>query len=151
MTETTTPASVETTAPTPGAPPPRRRRLVIGARVALTMILLAGVAMLVLGIVTLVLVDPPEVVGWLRSAFGMAFGYIALGMAAVLGIPSAVGVWAMAGATAVDSVPALPWTARRVVAGVAVVVVIVVAAMILVGGPRRSAPRRRRVSGSGAT
>ena len=134
MNDTTTAAGVETTAPTPAAPPSGRRRLVIGARVALMMILLAGVAILALGIATLVLVDPPEVVGWLRSAFGTVFGYIALGMAAVLGVPSAIGVWAMAGATAADAVPALPRTARRVVVGVAVVIVIVVATMILVGG-----------------
>jgi hypothetical protein len=134
MTDATTPTVVEMTARIGAAPRPRGRTLVIGARVALTMILVAGAAILALGLATLVLVDPSEWDGWLRSAFGAAFGYIALGMAAFLGLPSAIGVWALAGATAEDTVPALSLVARRVVVGVAIIVVIVVAAMILVGG-----------------
>jgi hypothetical protein len=134
MPDAATPTVVEMTSRIGAAPLPRSRMLIIGARVALTMILVAGAAILALGIATLVLVDPPESAGWLRSAFGTAFGYIALGMAAVLGVPSAIGVWAMAGATADNAVPALPPMARRVVVGAAIVVVIVVAAAILVGG-----------------
>jgi hypothetical protein len=111
-----------------------RRKLVIGARTALVMILVAAVAILGLGIAALVLVDPPEADGWLRSVFGTVFGYMALGIAAVLGVPSAVGVWAMAGATAPGAEPALSQTVHRLVAVVAVVVVVLVAAVVLLGG-----------------
>src|SRR5262245_20742063 len=75
------------------------RVLVIGSRTALVMLAIAAGAMLALGAVALLLVDPPEVDGWLRSVFGTVFGYMAIGMAAILGIPAGIGLWAMAGAT----------------------------------------------------
>ena len=55
-----------------------RRALVAGARTALVMLVIAGAVMVGLGIVTRVLTDPPEVDGWLRSAFGSVFSTMAL-------------------------------------------------------------------------
>jgi hypothetical protein len=112
----------------------RRRRLVLGARTGLVMILVAALVVLCLGMAALLLVDPPEVSGWLRYAFGMAFGHIALRIAAILGIPSAIGLWAMAGAAEPEAVPALSPLAGRVIAGGAVVVLVGLAIVVLVGG-----------------
>jgi hypothetical protein len=120
--------------PTTETSPSGHRRLVLGARTALVMILVAAVVILGLGLVSLVLVDPPEADGWLRSVFGTVFGYMALAIATVLGVPSAVGVWAMAGATASGATPALPRTVRRLVAIAAAAVVVMVAAVVLTGG-----------------
>ena len=98
------------------------------------MILIAGVAVLAIGLVALFLVDEPELDGWLRYAFGTVFGYVALGMSAVLGVPSAIGVWAMAGAAEPKAVPALSSPVRRVVAGSAIVAVVGTAVVVLLGG-----------------
>ena len=112
----------------------RRKRLVLLARTTLIMLFIAGLVMLGLGVASLLLVDPPEVNGWLRFVFGRVFGVVAIGLAAVLGIPSAVGLWAMAGAREPDALPALAETPRRVLAGVAGVTVAVTAIVLLVTG-----------------
>jgi hypothetical protein len=98
------------------------------------MILIAAIAILAIGIATWVLMDPPQVDGWLRSLFGTVFATMAIVMAAVLGIPAAIGVWSMAGATHPDLAPALPHRARRAVTLTAVVVLAVVAGVVLIGG-----------------
>ena len=121
----------DTRAVTATAPRSHRRALVNGARVALLMLLVAGIAMLGLGVAALVLVDPPEVSGWLRSVFGTVFGYMAIAMAAVLGTPAAVGVWAMAGANTPDAMPALSPRVQRAALGLAVLAVVVTAVIVL--------------------
>ena len=98
------------------------------------MLLIAAVVLLGLAIAIQVLGDPPEVEGWLRTAFGKVFGVVAVSLAAVLGIPAAVGLWAMAGSTAEDAAPALPLQARRILVGVAIVTVIVTAVVLIVTG-----------------
>ena len=112
----------------------RRKRLVLLARTTLIMLFIAGLVMLGLGVASLLLVDPPEVNGWLRFVFGRVFGVVAIGLAAVLGIPSAVGLWAMAGAREPDAVAALAETPRRVLAGVAGGTIAVTAIVLLVTG-----------------
>jgi hypothetical protein len=112
----------------------RRKRLVLLARTTLIMLFIAGLVMLGLGVASLLLVDPPEVNGWLRFVFGRVFGVVAIGLAAVLGIPSAVGLWAMAGAREPDALPALAETPRRVLAGVAGGTIAVTAIVLLVTG-----------------
>ena len=112
----------------------RRKRLVLLARTTLIMLFIAGLVMLGLGAASLILADPPEVDGWLRFIFGRVFGVVAVSMAAVLGIPSAVGLWAMAGAREPDALPALAETPRRVLAGIAGVTVGVTALVLLVTG-----------------
>jgi hypothetical protein len=87
-----------------------------------------------LGVAAAILVDPPETDGWLRYAFGRVFSTAALVLGAVIGIPSAVGLWAMSGANAEGAVPALPRTARRVLGAVAIVTVVATAVILLVTG-----------------
>ena len=48
----------------------RRKRLVLLARTTLIMLFVAGLVILGLGVASLLLVDPPEVDGWLRYIFG---------------------------------------------------------------------------------
>jgi hypothetical protein len=98
------------------------------------MLFIAGLVMLGLGAASLLLVDPPEVSGWPRFIFGRVFGVVAVALAAVLGIPSAFGLWAMAGAREPDAVPALEETPRRVLAGIAGVTIAVTAIVLLVTG-----------------
>ena len=98
-----------------------RTRLVIVSRTTLIMLFIAAVAVLAMGVLVVIRGDPPEVDGWLRYLFGRVFGVVALGLAVILGVPSAIGLWAMAGSTAPDAVPALPETPRRILAGVAAV------------------------------
>lgn len=112
----------------------RRKRLVIVSRTTLIMLFIAALAVLGMGVLVVVRGDPPEVDGWLRYLFGRVFGVVALGLAVVLGIPSAIGLWAMAGSTAPDAVPALPETPRRILAGVAAVTVAVTALVLVVTG-----------------
>ena len=111
-----------------------RTALVNASRLVLTMLLIAAVVLLGLAIAIQVLGDPPETEGWLRAAFGKVFGVVAVSLAAVLGIPAAVGLWAMAGSTAEDAAPALPLQARRILVGVAVVTVIATAVVLIVTG-----------------
>ena len=75
--------------------------------------------------------DPPELSGWLRNAFGTVFAAFAIAMAAMLGLPSALGLWAMSGANSDDAVPALPRPARLILVGIAVGTV-VAAGVVLV-------------------
>ena len=112
----------------------RRKRLVLLARTTLIMLFVAGLVILGLGVASLLLVDPPEVDGWLRYIFGRVFGVVAISLAAVLGIPSAVGLWAMAGAREPDAVPALAETPRRIFAAVAGVTIAITAIVLLVTG-----------------
>jgi hypothetical protein len=110
------------------------KALVNGARIVLTMLLIAAVVLLGLAVAIAVLGDPPEVQGWLRTIFGKVFGVVAVALAAVLGIPAAIGLWAMAGANAEDAVPALSQPARRALVAVAVATVAVTAVVLLVTG-----------------
>jgi hypothetical protein len=110
------------------------RALVNASRMMLVMLVIAAVAVLGLGAAAVVLGDGPEVDGWLRTMFGKVFAVVAVGMAAVLGIPSATGLWAMAGATAEDAVPALASTPRRILVGIAVAIVAASAVTVLVDG-----------------
>ena len=111
-----------------------RTRLVIISRTTLIMLFIAALAVLAMGVLVVIRGDPPEVDGWLRYLFGRVFGVVALGLAVVLGVPSAIGLWAMAGSTAPDAVPALPETPRRILAGVAAVTVGVTAVVLLLTG-----------------
>ena len=111
-----------------------RKTLVIVSRTTLVMLLIAAVVMLGLGLASLVLVDPPEVSGWLRYVFGRVFGVVAVSMAAVLGTPAAIGLWAMAGARAEDAVPALSETVRRILAGIAIAAIAATVVVCLVSG-----------------
>jgi hypothetical protein len=105
------------------------RALVNGARTMLVMLLIAGVAVLALGLAAMLLGGGPEVEGWLRTIFGKVFAVVAGAMAAVLGIPAAIGLWAMTGSTVEDAVPALPsWTRQTAV----VIAIFTVAATILI-------------------
>jgi hypothetical protein len=110
--------------------------VVIGSRTALVMLLIAAVALAGLGIAVLVLGDPPEVSGWLRSLFGTVFGAMAMGIALVLGVPAAIGVWAVSGASDPDATPALPRIARRALGGVAVTALVVAGLAVLSLGER---------------
>lgn len=99
------------------------------------MLVVAAGVLVALGIATLVLVDPPDVDGgWLRAVFGKVFGTVAIGLGAVLGVPSAMGLWAMSGATKEDAVPALPRPARRLSATVGVGTAVVTAIVLVVTG-----------------
>ncbi|HEX5015284.1 MAG TPA: hypothetical protein VFV72_14120 [Candidatus Limnocylindrales bacterium] len=111
-----------------------RKRLVYASRTVLIMLLIAAVVVLGLGLAIVVLGDPPEVGGWLRAVFGKVFAVVAAGLAAILGIPAAIGLWAMSGATADDAVPALNETSRKVIAGVAIAAVIITAAVLIFTG-----------------
>jgi hypothetical protein len=111
-----------------------QRGLVIASRTVLIMLLVAALAVLGLGVAAVVLGDPPEVEGWLRTIFGQVFAVIAAVMAAILGIPAAIGLWAMAGATAEGAVPALPQAARQGLAILAIVAVIATAVILVVTG-----------------
>jgi hypothetical protein len=111
-----------------------RRRYVIASRTMLLMMLIAAVSLIGLGILTLGRTDGPEVDGWLRSIFGQVFGTIAIGLGLVLGAPGALGLWAMAGATAEGAVPALDETPRRILVGIGVATVAVAAAVLVLTG-----------------
>ncbi len=110
------------------------RRLVLGARTALIMLLVAGVALLGIGIAVLLLVDPPEVDGWLRTLFGSVFGYLAIAIGLIVGVPALLGVWAMSGATAEDATPALSTGIHRLMIAIAVATLVLAALVILVAG-----------------
>jgi hypothetical protein len=109
------------------------RALVIGSRTAMLMLLIAALAVLGLGIFALIR-GGPEVDGVLRTLFGKVFAVVAGAMAAVLGIPAAIGLAAMSGANAEDAVPALGVTPRRILVGAAVTTVGVAAISLLAGG-----------------
>jgi hypothetical protein len=110
------------------------KALVVGARTMLLMLVIAALVVLGLGAVALIRGGGPEVDGWLRAVFGRVFGVVAIGMAAVLGVPAAAGLWSMAGATADDAVPALDPLPRRILAGIAVATVFATALAVLLDG-----------------
>jgi hypothetical protein len=110
------------------------RALVNASRTMLVMLLIAGLAVLGLGIAAVLLGDPPETGGWLREIFGKVFAVVAAGMAVVLGIPAAIGLWAMAGSTAEGAVSALPSWARRAAVGIAIATVVATVVVCLTSG-----------------
>jgi hypothetical protein len=110
------------------------KRQVYVSRTMLVMLVVAAVVVIGLGLAAAILVDPPETDGWLRYAFGQVFSTAALILGAVIGIPSAVGLWAMSGANAEGAVPALPQPARLVLGAVAIVTVVATAVILLVTG-----------------
>jgi hypothetical protein len=138
MTTLGQPADVDAATPSAAATGGHRRVLVVASRTALMMLFIAALAMLALGAAALLLVDPPEVDGLLRSVFGTVFGYMAIGMAAILGIPAGIGMWAMAGANAEDAVPALSRRAHQVMIGLALATVVASGLVVLVVGSRVS-------------
>jgi len=111
-----------------------RKRMVYASRTVLIMLLVAALVVLGLGLAIVILGDPPEVGGWLRAIFGKVFAVVAAALAAILGIPAAIGLWAMSGATAEDAVPALNEPSRKVIAGVAIATVVITAVVLLVTG-----------------
>ena len=100
------------------------------------MLLIAALAVLGLGVFFYLRGDPsaPDVEGWLRTLFGKVFLVVAVGLAAVLGIPSAIGLYAMAGANNEGAVPALPHPARVTFPALAVGTTVVTAIVLLVTG-----------------
>lgn len=119
-----------------GHPVGRRRALVVGSRTVLLMLLVAAVVLLGLGAGALVRNDPVEADGWLRSMFGTVFGTMAVLLAAILGVPAAIGVWAMSGATADDARPALSARVRHLMATVALVTLGLTVVVVLALGSR---------------
>jgi hypothetical protein len=111
-----------------------RTALVNASRIVLTMLCIAAVVLLGLALAITVLGDPPEVQGWLRTVFGKVFGVVAVALAAVLGIPAGVGLWAMSGSTAEGATPALSERTRRILVGLAIVTVVVTAVVLVVTG-----------------
>ena len=126
--------AVEGTAGPPSFVVAHRRALVIGSRTAMLMLLIAALAVLGLGIFAVIRGDGPEVDGVLRTLFGKVFAVVAGAMAAVLGIPAAIGMAAMAGATAEGALPALGTTPRRILVGIALASVGVAAIAVVTGG-----------------
>jgi hypothetical protein len=111
-----------------------RKALVIGSRTALLMLFIAALAVLGLGVAAVALGDGPEVDGWLRTIFGKVFAVVAAAMAAVLGLPAAAGLWAMAGASAADAVPALGAMTRRILVAIGIAVVAASAIAVVLDG-----------------
>ena len=116
-------------------PPAKPRKgWVWGARTALVMLFVAALAVLGLGLLALVRNDAPETDGWLRYLFGRAFAVVGFGMAVVLGIPSGIGLWSMAGATAPGNVPALSPTVRQALPALAIGTTAITAIVALTTG-----------------
>ena len=116
-------------------PRTHRRALVNASRLVLAMLAIAALALLALGAASLLLSgDQPEIDGWLRAIFGRVFGIVAIGLAATLGIPSAIGLFAMAGSTREDAVPALPLSVRTVVPVVAIGATVLTGVVLLATG-----------------
>jgi hypothetical protein len=109
------------------------RALVIGSRTAMLMLLIAALAVLALGIIAVVR-GGPEVEGLLRTLFGKVFAVVAGSMAAVLGIPAAIGLAAMSGANTDGAVPALGGTPRRFLVAAALITVGIAAVSVVLGG-----------------
>ena len=118
-------------------PEPRthRRALVNASRLVLAMLAIAALALVALGAASLLLTgDQPEVDGWLRAIFGRVFGIVAIGLAATLGVPSAIGLFAMAASTREDAVPALPPAVRTAVAVVGIGATVLTAVVLVATG-----------------
>src|SRR6478609_77800 len=114
--------------------PKTRRRLVLGARMMLVMLFVAALAILGLGLAVALLADPPETSGWLRHLFGRVFAVVAVGMAAVLGIPGAIGLWAMAGARDEGATPVMSPTVRLVATALAIAAIVAAVVLGIVTG-----------------
>jgi hypothetical protein len=110
------------------------RALVIASRTALVMLMIAAAVLLALGAASLLLSDPPETGGWLRAIFGRVFGITALALAAILGVPSGAGLWAMAGANAEGTVASLGRRVRLVFAATAIGTTVITAVVCLASG-----------------
>jgi len=108
------------------------KAVLIASRTTLTMLLVAAAVLAGLGVFALLRTDPPEVEGWLRAVFGGVFGVVALSLAAILAVPSGLGLWALVGAGDEDSVPVLPPAARTGL-GVLAIATIVITALVCVG------------------
>ena len=107
------------------------KAVLIASRTTLTMLLVAAAVLAGLGVFALLRTDPPEVEGWLRAVFGSVFGVVALSLAAILAVPSGLGLWALIGAGDEDSVPVLP-PAVRTGLGVLAIATIVITALVCV-------------------
>jgi hypothetical protein len=112
----------------------KSKGLVYASRTVLIMLLVAALVVLGLGLAIVIFGDPPETGGWLRAIFGKVFAIVAASMAAILGVPAAIGLWAMAGATTEGAVPALSPRARQAVAIVAIATVVVTAVVLVATG-----------------
>ena len=141
MTTPTTAEPAEPTGPTVTGEPSatavgaRHRGLVYGSRLVLLMLLIAAVAVLALGAFFYLRGgDEPTVEGWLRTIFGKVFLVVATGLAAFLGIPSLIGLFAMAGANKEGATPALDRPVRMAFAGIAIALVVVTAIVLLTTG-----------------
>jgi len=100
------------------------------------MLLIAALVVLGLGVFFYLRGDSsaPDVEGWLRTLFGKVFLVVAVGLAAVLGIPSAVGLYAMAGANRNGAVAALPEPARVAFPALALGTIVVTAVVLVTTG-----------------
>jgi hypothetical protein len=107
------------------------KAILIASRTTLTMLLVAAAVLAGLGVFALLRTDPPEVDGWLRAVFGGVFGVVALLLAAILAVPSGIGLWALVGAGDEDSVPSLADGARTGL-GVLAVATTAIAAVVCV-------------------
>ena len=110
------------------------KAVLIASRTTLTMLLVAAAVLAGLGVFTLLRTDAPEVDGWLRAVFGEVFGRVALALAAVLAVPSGIGLWALVGAGDEGSVPALAPGGRRALAVVGIATVVLTAVVLVVTG-----------------
>jgi len=107
------------------------------SRTVLVMLLIAALAVLGLGAFFYLRGDPssePTIEGWLRTLFGKTFLVVSVGLAAVLGIPSAIGLYAMAGANKDDAAPALPEPARVAFPALAIGTTVVTAIVLVATG-----------------
>lgn len=127
-------APQEPTATVHEAPAKPKKGWVWGARTALVMLFVAAIAVLALGLLAIVRNDSPETDGWLRYLFGRVFAVVGLGMAVVLGIPSAIGLWSMTGATKPGNIPALSPTVRQALPALAVATTGITALVALTTG-----------------
>lgn len=113
---------------------PGRRGIILASRMALVMLLIAGVALLGLGAAVLLRIEPQGADDLLRAIFGSVFGHMAIAIGFTIGIPAGVGVWAMSGVNAEGAVPALPRTVGRVLAGIAIATLVLAAVVMLAMG-----------------
>jgi hypothetical protein len=106
------------------------------SRTVLVMLLIAALAVLGIGVFFYLRGDAsaPTIEGWLRTLFGKVFLVVAVGLAAVLGIPSAIGLYSMAGANAEDALPALPEPARMAFPALAIGATVVTAIVLVATG-----------------
>ncbi len=99
------------------------RRVILVVRTMLVMLGVAAVVLLGLGLAALILGDGSRAstpaTTWLRDVFGNVFGVVAFAIAAALGVPAGIGLWALSGATGEDAVPALGQPARFLLLGAA--------------------------------